>query len=303
MARAPQEGVTPAVAAATADKGAARGATWEYRPAENMLQFTLPYDGARSSADQIFGALRAEAIPHRRTGDKGLIFLMTPGNVARMVQLMQEQGRLPEVAALFASLLPEWREMGERYALRATPEQVADAQKLLRRLRFTMDAKDVGAVDANITKVAPWIVQVKPGAESADMGPFGSWWISTVVRDGKPQETLWIGLEGMGREVEKLSSGSSPVPGKGWSYSFKVDQVEALVRALDRAGLLPLAMSLRAALRRVVRMSWLPLFVDNAQDFSGDIPTMPGPMVVLRTAAVDGIQRMPARAAAQRAAA
>jgi SNF2 family DNA or RNA helicase len=80
------------------------------------------------------------------------------------------------------------------------------------------------------------------------MGPFGSWWISNVVRDGKPQETLWIGLEGMGREVEKLSSGSSPVSGKGWSYSFKVDQVEALVRALDRAGLLPLAMSLRAAL-------------------------------------------------------
>jgi hypothetical protein len=43
-------------------------------------------------------------------------------------------------------------------------------------------------------------------------------------------------------------------------------------------------LALRMALRRARGLKWLPIFVDNAQDWSGDLVTE-GPAVVLRTAA------------------
>lgn len=44
-------------------------------------------------------------------------------------------------------------------------------------------------------------------------------------------------------------------------------------------------LSLRAGLRRALGVPWLPIFVDNAQDWSGSWPSVEGPVVLLRTAA------------------
>jgi hypothetical protein len=47
---------------------------------------------------------------------------------------------------------------------------------------------------------------------------------------------------------------------------------------------------LRAALRRAAKVTWFPIFVDNVQDFSGEIPNVGGATVLLRTAPGDELR-------------
>lgn len=50
----------------------------------------------------------------------------------------------------------------------------------------------------------------------------------------------------------------------------------------------------RAALRRALKLPWLALFVDNVQDWSGELPAVGGPVVLLRTGPVDSLVRVAA---------
>ncbi len=230
-----------------ATRGSYEGASWEYLPTQNMLQLDMPFDGARDRTNQIGAAMRGAGIVHRRVGRGGMVW-MTAANTARLVDLMDAQGRQPGLARVLREMLPAWLEMEAKHAPRATKEAVQAAEAMLKRLRFTMDRADADAVFADLQRVAPWLAASKPGATSADLGPYGAWSLVSREDGGKVKEKLYVFLDGMGKGVEALSEGSHATASNGWAHIFDVSNVERLVHALDKAGLVPLAMSLRAAL-------------------------------------------------------
>lgn len=248
--------------------GFERGVKWTYVPEENVVELTLPYDQARGKGDQIVAAMKNEDVLYRRVGETGGSFWITAENVAKLIAYMERTGRLAASIPLLRELLPYWRQLAVMFERKGTRDEIEKAESLLRRLRFTMEPATVRAVYERIAAFAPYLAGVKPGTTKMDLGPYGTWAVVNRGSAQKPREFIDIYMLGMSPEVRKLAreeieserpaldrngniiyleSGRAKMK-RDYGYAFPIESLEKLAHALDRSGLMPLAMSLRGAL-------------------------------------------------------
>ena len=262
----PEEDVNDPLARGKA--GFEQGVTWRYVPEENVVELTLPYDPSRDNRNQLVVAMKSANVLYRRVGEKGGTFWITAENVEKLIEYMVSTGRLASSIPLLRELLPYWRQLAVMFERKGTRAEVEKAESLLRRLRFTMEPATVRAVYERIAAFAPYLAGVKPGTSRMDLGPYGTW---AVVNRGKgqtPREFIDIYMLGMSPEVRKLAKeeieserpaldqngkpllypSGKPRMKYDHGYTFPIESLEILAHALDKSGLMPLAMSLRGAL-------------------------------------------------------
>lgn len=248
--------------------GFERGVRWAYVPEENVVELTLPFDEARGKGDQIVAAMKNADVLYRRVGETGGSFWITAENVGKLIAYMESSGRLAASIPLLRELLPYWRQLAVMFERKGTRAEIEKAESLLRRLRFTMEPTTVRAVYERISAFAPYLAGVKPGTAKMDLGPYGTWAVVNRGSAQNPKEFIDIYMLGMSPEVRKLAreeieserpardknnniiylESGRPKMKRDYGYAFPIESLEKLAHALDRSGLMPLAMSLRGAL-------------------------------------------------------
>lgn len=156
-----------------------------------------------------------------------------------------------------------------------TDEQVAAARAVQDRLREASGARrEAEAVRARLERD---LAEARAGLER---------WTAEAARLDRLVEAIRRAPSVVAERQMQVFGHLGPV-----AIRFPVDgpAIEVLIDGrpywtASRGRLVVADLALRTALRRARGLGWLPIFVDNAQDWSGELATT-GPAIVLRTAA------------------
>lgn len=267
LAAAPADAPTVA-GEATARKGSAGQVSWEYSLENEGVTLSFPYvettvsvtdEAGNPTSTRLRGVgmlTRHAQIPHSPGGAQGYDPIMRADNAARLFDVLERQGLFLRELPTLRAQIPYWKAIEAENAPKASAAQIQRARLVLRMLRHHTSPEINEELLRNIDTFAAYLDRVHPGDRRANMGAWGSWQAVTEIKPVRGRETLsgqiHLFLTGLGPEVEKLGPVHRVtvpgVPGGRWARVIPLTEASVLADALDRAGALPLALSLRVAL-------------------------------------------------------